>query len=81
VWAKKFGEFMNDDGRAVAVDHQGNVIVTGGFIRTIDLGNGMIEGTPVREAFRLRSQVHCGGRPSLVKTFPSGMLGTARAWA
>ncbi|HEX3474388.1 MAG TPA: VCBS repeat-containing protein [Kofleriaceae bacterium] len=40
VWAQRFGGAGEDRGRAVAVDNEGNVIITGHFSQTIDLGSG-----------------------------------------
>ena len=40
IWAKRFGNTLQDRGRAVAIDHEGNVIVTGEFSSTVDFGGG-----------------------------------------
>jgi hypothetical protein len=38
LWSKRFGSTTNDEGRAVAVDSGGNVVVTGGFSGTVNFG-------------------------------------------
>jgi cysteine-rich repeat protein len=40
IWAERFGSFGKDMGLAVAVDHQGNVVVTGQFAYDVDFGGG-----------------------------------------
>jgi hypothetical protein len=40
AWAEKFGSSGGDKGWAVAVDHQGNVIMTGQFAYDVDFGDG-----------------------------------------
>jgi hypothetical protein len=40
LWSKKFGGAQNDSGNSVSVDGNGNVILTGAFVGTIDFGNG-----------------------------------------
>jgi hypothetical protein len=42
VWSKSFGTINSDQGRAVAVDNSGNVVITGYFLGTIDFGGGPI---------------------------------------
>ena len=42
VWSKSFGTLNSDQGRAVAVDTSGNVVITGYFLGTIDFGGGPI---------------------------------------
>jgi hypothetical protein len=39
-WAEKFGGSGKDKGWAVAVDHQGNMIMTGQFAYVVDFGGG-----------------------------------------
>ena len=39
-WSKRFGDASNQYSADVAVDSVGDVIVTGGFVGTIDLGGG-----------------------------------------
>ncbi len=38
IWSKRFGSTSNDQGRAVAVDHNGNVYVTAYFAVAINMG-------------------------------------------
>ena len=40
VWSQRFGDTGNDQGRAIAVDGAGNVLVTGDFLGTVDFGGG-----------------------------------------
>jgi uncharacterized protein (AIM24 family) len=40
LWSKRFGSTSTDDGDGVAVDSNGNVIVTGTFKGTVDFGGG-----------------------------------------
>src|SRR5438046_3726892 len=42
VWSKSFGTINSDQGRAVAVDPSGNVVITGYFLGTIDFGGGPV---------------------------------------
>jgi hypothetical protein len=42
VWSKRFGDNLAQNGRAIAVDPQGNVLVAGDFAGTIDPGGGAI---------------------------------------
>jgi len=40
LWSRRFGDTSSDVGRSVAVDVNGNVIVTGSFTYTVDFGYG-----------------------------------------
>jgi hypothetical protein len=42
VWSKSFGSTSSDQGRAVAVDTSGNVVITGFFTGTVDFGGGAL---------------------------------------
>ncbi len=40
LWAKSFGDGKNQSARGVAVDAQGNVVVVGQFVGSVDFGGG-----------------------------------------
>ncbi|APR84643.1 Hypothetical protein A7982_09992 [Minicystis rosea] len=42
VWAKRFGDNMAQNGRGIAVDSAGNVVITGSFAGKIDFGGGAL---------------------------------------
>jgi len=42
LWSRRFGGTGSDMGNAVAADKNGNVIVTGSFLNTVDFGNGAL---------------------------------------
>jgi uncharacterized protein (AIM24 family) len=42
LWSKRFGDASGQHGTSVAVDDQGNVVVTGFFAGAIDLGGGAL---------------------------------------
>ena len=43
VWSKRFGATTNyDTGNGVAVDHNGDVVLTGGIYGTVDFGGGSV---------------------------------------
>jgi len=39
-WSRRFGDASSQKLRGVAFDHRGNVLITGGFMGTIDFGGG-----------------------------------------
>ena len=43
MWSQNFGDTRSDHGNAVAIDHEGNVFVTGFFHGTVDFGGGPLE--------------------------------------
>lgn len=45
AWARSFGGAMAQNGRAIACDDDDNVLVTGQFANTIDLGTGELSAT------------------------------------
>ena len=42
VFSQRFGDTNLDEGLAIAVDGEGNVLVTGGFFGTVDFGGGAL---------------------------------------
>lgn len=42
TWAKTFGGIARDSGQGVAVDHSGNVTITGSFASSVDFGGGVL---------------------------------------
>jgi hypothetical protein len=42
LWSRGYGDDQNDQSWCIAVDGVGNVVVTGDFVGTIDLGGGML---------------------------------------
>lgn len=42
VWSKQFGGALRDSGNGVAVDADGNIVLTGAFAGTIDFGGGAL---------------------------------------
>jgi hypothetical protein len=42
IWSRRFGGPQSDEGRAIAADHAGNVLLTGEFSGTIDFGGGLL---------------------------------------
>jgi hypothetical protein len=44
IWAKRLGSANEDVGRAVAVDSDGNVLLTGSFVGRVDFGGGYLNG-------------------------------------
>lgn len=43
-WAKQFGDLGDQDVRAIAVDHDGNVVITGSTTGPVDFGKGAVNG-------------------------------------
>ncbi len=51
VWAKRFGDVAAQNGRGVAVDAMGNVLVTGSFAGKIDFGGGALTSAGATDIF------------------------------
>lgn len=51
VWAKRFGDNTAQNGRGIAVDKDGNVVITGSFNGKIDLGGGSITSAGTTDIF------------------------------
>lgn len=51
MWVKAYGAERRDMGLAVAADKAGNVVVTGGFETTIDLGGGTFKSAGYMDGF------------------------------
>ncbi len=51
IWSKRIGGIGNDEGRGVAIDSDGNVVVTGIFENTIDLGGGPLVSAGSKDIF------------------------------
>ena len=85
VWSKSFGTMNSDQGRAVAVDTSGNVVITGYFLGTIDFGGGPVTSSGGLNTFvakyssggaHLRSQGFTGSNQSWgVATDGNGNIG------
>ncbi len=54
LWSQHFGGVLSDEGRAVAVDGSGNVVMAGVFQGTIDLGGGPLTSAGGSDAFLAR---------------------------
>jgi hypothetical protein len=51
VWSKRFGDFGTEDADKVVIDGSGNVIITGSFEWTIDLGGGVLSSAGSADQF------------------------------
>jgi uncharacterized protein (AIM24 family) len=54
IWSNRFGDTSTDMGRSVAVDVNGNVIVTGSFRYSVDFGHGLLTANAYNEAFLVK---------------------------
>jgi uncharacterized protein (AIM24 family) len=51
LWSKRFGGTLGDRGNSVAVDGNGNVVVTGTFSGSIDFGGGALTSSGTQDLF------------------------------
>ncbi|KIG15568.1 cell surface protein [Enhygromyxa salina] len=51
IWSNSYGDLDPDRAERVAVDSQGNVLLTGTFTGQVDYGSGMFESAGMRDAF------------------------------
>jgi hypothetical protein len=51
VWAKRFGDAVAQNGKGIAVDDAGDVIITGSFAGKIDLGGGSLTSAGATDVF------------------------------
>ncbi len=54
LWAKSWGGITNDEGRGIAYDANGNLIVTGGFSTSVDFGGGAVTSKGGTDAFVMK---------------------------
>lgn len=54
LWSKSWGGITNDDGRGVAFDANGNLVVTGGFSSSVDFGGGAVTSKGGSDAFVMK---------------------------
>lgn len=54
VWSRSYGGSSSDQGKAIAVDYLGNVIVAGYFYNTVDFGGGPITSNGSNDIFLLK---------------------------
>lgn len=67
VWAKRFGDGSSQNGRGIAVDGNGRVVVAGGFGGTVDFGGGALTSAGAFDAFV--AMFDSGGTPLWSKRF------------
>jgi hypothetical protein len=54
LWSRQFGGVEADEGRRIAVDDAGNVVITGEFRGEFDFGNGTYASAGLRDIFVLK---------------------------
>jgi len=54
LWSKSWGGITNDDGRGIAYDSNGNLVVTGGFTSSVDFGGGAVTSKGGSDAFVMK---------------------------
>lgn len=51
VWSKCFGDSSSQSGPSIATDSDGNIVVTGTFLGTVDFGGGALSSAGINDAF------------------------------
>jgi hypothetical protein len=51
LWAKNFGDANDQEGKSIAADSSGNVLVTGAFAGAVDFGGGSLQSAGGNDAF------------------------------
>jgi hypothetical protein len=69
LWSKAFGSAGDQDGTGVAVDGFGNVVVTGSFAGTVNLGNGPLAVASGALKNSFLAKIDGGGNPLWSKRF------------
>lgn len=54
LWSQRFGNTAVEDGRSVATDQVGNIVVTGRFVGTVDFGGGPLISAGANDIFLLK---------------------------
>jgi hypothetical protein len=70
VWGVGFGDEVDQDGHAVAIDGQGNVLVTGQFAGSIDIGTGALASAGEVSAFV--AKLSSSGDPQWARAYGDG---------
>jgi hypothetical protein len=70
LWSHRFGDGFSQYGRAVAVDGQGNVLVTGQYYSTVDFGGGPFTSAGLLDIFVIKFDA--GGNHLWSRSFGDG---------